>query len=178
MTETPKEPAPGPPQPGRSASHRDTHRVPIHLTASPDLVDLALAYVADGSISNPETPALLRRIASAHLGIGAACAPELEPPAPPLLPISDGFVLVDYAVRPGVRGYRLAKLPANVPWRIRIGAFERHVHRTLVIFVRCVVRFLTTRMVLTPESKVSLLVRRGRDARRDALGHLLERTSS
>ncbi len=135
----------------------DVHRIPIHLTASPDLVDLARACVADGSISDPETPALLRQIASEHLVITAAFAVAIECPAPPRIPITEGFVLVDYEVRPGVRSYRLARIPANVPWRIRIGAFERLLHRTLVLFVRRLVWFLTAQPVLAPEGKGSRL---------------------
>lgn len=145
-----------------SAEHLDANRVPIHLTASPDLVDLALAYIAAGSISNPETPALLRQIAAEQLAAGAAHAPEPAPAALSLLPITEGFVLVDCKIRPGVRGYRLAKLPANVSWRISIGAFERNVHRTLVIFVRRLVRFLASPVTVTPEMKASLLAPRAR----------------
>ena len=137
MTEGPKEPGPGLARAGA---------VPIHLTPSPDLVDLTLAYVADGSISNPETPALLRRIAAERLAAGAAPAPGLEPLAPPRLPGHSGFVLVDYEVRPGVRGYRLARIPKNVWWRIRIGAFERRVHRAFVVLARRIARGLAVQM--------------------------------
>lgn len=133
--------------------------VPIHLTPSPDLVDLALAYVADGSIDDPETPALLRRIAAEQLGARVAHAPEPGTPAPTLLPITEGFVLVDFEVRPGVRGYRLAKLPANVGWRIRIGAFERNVHRTFVVLGRRLVRFVTAQATLAAEWRAGLLAR-------------------
>ncbi|MFN7989760.1 MAG: hypothetical protein U0529_19965 [Thermoanaerobaculia bacterium] len=162
MTETPKESAPGLPQTSRTAAHRDTRLAPIHLTASPDLVDLALAYVTDGSISRPETPALLRRIAFEHLAAVAACGAAVDCTAPPPLPIPEGFVLVDYEIRPGVRSYRLAKVPENVAWRIRIGAFERHVHRTFVLFVRRLVRFFTAQMVLAQEWKAGLLARSAR----------------
>jgi hypothetical protein len=152
-----------------SGSLRDPHgrsirRVPIQLTPSPDLVDLALAYVADGTISNPETPALLRRIAAEHLAAETAYAASVECPALPQLPITEGFVLVDCEIRPGVRGYRLARLPENVAWRIRVGAFERHVHRTLVILWRRLVRFLTAQMAFAPEAKARLLAHRTRAA--------------
>ena len=177
MTPTQTENLPSPPPLHGTAAHLDAHRVPIHLTAAPDLVDLALAYIADGSISSPETPALLRQIAAEQLAAGAAHAPEPAPAALPLLPITEGFVLVDCEIRPGVRGYRLAKLPANVSWRISIGAFERNVHRTLVIFVRRLVRFLAARMALAAEWKVGLFALRAQSARRDSLGHLRERTS-
>ena len=149
MTEEPKGPGSG---------LARARAVPIHLTPSPDLVDLALAYVADGSISNPETPALLRRIAAERLTAGAAHAPELEPLALPRLPGHSGFVLVDYEVRPGVRGYRLAKIPKNVWWRIRFGAFERNVHRAFVILWRRLVRFVTDRTTLALEWKGGFLV--------------------
>lgn len=162
MIEKQKEPAPGLLQTSGTAAHPDARMVPIHLTASPDLVDLALAYIADGSISRPETPALLRCIAFEHLAAEAACVAAVDCPASPPLPITEGFVLVDYEIRPGVRGYRLAKVPENVAWRIRIGAFERHVHRTLVLFVRRLVRFFAAQMVLAAESKVGLFARRAR----------------
>ncbi|HQP88197.1 MAG TPA: hypothetical protein PLL76_18260 [Thermoanaerobaculia bacterium] len=177
MTETQEERAPSPDRVGGTASHLDARRVPIHLTASPDLVDLALAYVADGSISDPATPALLRRIAAEHLAANEAPAAAIECPTLVHHPITEGFVLVDCEIRPGVRGYRLAKLPANVSWRISIGAFERNVHRTLVIFVRRLVRFLAARMALAAEWKVGLFALRAQSARRDSLGHLRERTS-
>ena len=153
MTEEPKEPGSG---------LARARAVPIHLTPSPDLVDLALAYVADGSISSPETPALLRRIAAERLAAGAAHAPELEPLASPRLPGHSGFFLVDYEVRPGIRGYRLAKIPKNVWWRIRIGAFERNVHRSLVILWRRLVQFVTDRTTLALEWKAGFLARRAR----------------
>ena len=164
MTETRKEKAPGPPETSGNSAHLDIRRVPIHLTPSPDLVDLVLAYVADGTISNPETPALLRRIAAEHLAAETAVAAAVECPALPRLPITEGFVLVDYEIRPGVRGYRLARLPENVAWRIRVGAFERHVHRTLVILWRRLVRFLTGPSALAPEERARLLAQRARTA--------------
>ena len=162
MTETPEETVPRPALVGGTASHLDARRVPIHLTASPDLVDLALAYVADGSISDPATPALLRRIAAEHLAANEAHAAAIECRVRPHHPISDGFVLVDWEVRPGTRGYRLARLPANVWWRIRIGAFERNVHRTLVIFFRQLVRFLTAQAAFAAEWRVGFFARRTR----------------
>ncbi len=149
MTEEPKEPGPGLPR---------ARTVPILLTPSPDLADLALAGIADGTIFNPETPALLRRIAAERLAAGAAHALEIEPLALPRLPGHSGFVLVDYEVRPGVRGYRLAKIPKNVWWRIRIGAFERNVHRSLVVLWRHLVRFVTDRTTLGLEWKGGFLV--------------------
>jgi hypothetical protein len=140
----------------------DVRRTPIHLTAAPGLVDLARAHVADGSITALETPALLRQIASQRLVVTATFAVAIEWPAPPRIPVTDGFVLVEYEVRPGVRNYRLAKVPANDPLRIRIGAFERHVHRTLVLVFRRLVSILATRVILPPESKVGLLGQRAR----------------
>jgi hypothetical protein len=137
----------------------EVHRIPIHLTASPDLVGHARACVADGSISDPETPALLRRTASLHLVAVVAYASAIEYPVPPRIPVAEGFVLVDYEVRPGVRSYRLARIPANDSERIRIGAFERHVHRTLVLFVRRLVWYFTGQMALAPEGKGILLTR-------------------
>lgn len=141
MTESSKEPAPGPPQ---------------------RLVDLARAYVADGSISAPETPALLRRIASRHLVVTATFEVAIEFPAPHQIPLTEGFVLVDYEVRPGVRNYRLAKVPANDSSLIWLGAFERHVRRTLVLILRHLASLLTTRVIFTPERKVHLLAQRAR----------------
>lgn len=98
--------------------------------------------VADCSLHELDTPALLRRIAgvpapadaAGHVTLGAcALHPELVP---------NDFVLVDFEVRPGVRNYRLVRLPKNDPWRIRIGAFERRVHRAFVVLARRIVRSL------------------------------------
>lgn len=177
MTQTPKEPSPGLPQTSGGAAHHDARGIPIHPTASPDLVDLALACVADGSISSPETPALLRHIAFEHLAAEAAYAAAADCPAVPPHPVTDGFVVVDYETRPGVRGYRLAKVPANVSWRIRIGAFERHVHRTLVLFVRHLAHFFVARITLAREWSCSLFVRRARAGQNEPIGHLRERTN-
>ncbi len=140
----------------------DVPRIPTHLTASPDLVDLALAHVADVSISALETPALLRQIASRRLVFTATFTVAVECPAPPRVPVTEGYVLVEYEIRPGVQGYRLAKVPANDPLRIRIGAFERHLHRTFVLFLRRLVWSLTTRVIPAPVSKGGLLELRAR----------------
>lgn len=153
---------PGPTQGSASAPRPEARLVPIHLTPSPDLVDLARAYVADGSISNPETPALLRRIASKQLAADAAFAAAIERPVVFRPPITEDFVLVDYEIRPGFRGYRLAKVPKNVPWRIAIGAFERRVHRSLVLLGRRLVRFLTDQTALALEWKAGVLERHAR----------------
>jgi hypothetical protein len=124
----------------------------------PDLGDLALARVADGTLSDPETPALLRRIAREPLADDAAQATAPEAPAPARDSTARDFVLVSWEIRPGERRYRLARIPANVRWRIRIGAFERHLHRSFVIAGRRLRRFLG------PASKAGLLARPGRAA--------------
>lgn len=96
--------------------------------------------VADGSLHELETPALLRRIAGVPACANTAAPVTLETSVlhPELVP--NDFVLVDFEVRPGVRNYRLARLPKNDPWRIRIGAFERRVHRTFVVLSRRIVQ--------------------------------------
>ena len=124
----------------------------------PDPVDLAQALVSDGTLSDPETPALLRRIAGAPLAAETAHATALEAPAPPRDSTARDFVLVDWEIRPGERRYRLARVPANVPWRIRIGAFQRHVHRSFVVAGRRLRRFLA------PESNAGFPARPGRTA--------------
>ncbi len=96
--------------------------------------------VADDSLRDLETPALLRRIAGVPAPADAAGQVTLEASVlhPELVP--NDFVLVDVDVRPGVRNYRLVRLPANDPWRIRIGAFERRVHRAFVVLARRMTR--------------------------------------
>lgn len=102
----------------------------------------ALPLLADGSLHELETPALLRRIAGVPARADAAGHVTVEASVlhPELVP--NEFALVDFEVRPGVRNYRLVRLPKNDPWRIRIGAFERRVHRTFVVLARRIVRSL------------------------------------
>lgn len=97
---------------------------------------------ADCSLRDPETPALLRRIAGMPAPADAAGQGTLEASVlhPELVP--NDFVLVDFDVRPGVHNDRLVRPPANDPWRIRIGAFERRVHRALVVLARRITRSL------------------------------------
>ena len=99
-------------------------------------------HVEAGSLHDLETPALLRRIAGvpAHAATGGHGTLEPSVLQPELVP--NDFVLVDFEVRPGVRNYRLVRLPKNDPWRIRVGAFERRVHRTFVVLARRIARAL------------------------------------
>ena len=103
-----------------------------------------LPLLADGSLHKLETPALLRRIAGVPARADAAGHVTVEALVlhPELVP--NDFVLVDFEVRPGVRNYQLVKVPKNDAWRIRIGAFERRVHRTFVVLARRIARSLTT----------------------------------
>lgn len=102
----------------------------------------ALSLIADGPLHELETPALLRRVAGMSARAGAAGHAILEASTlhPELVP--NDFVLVDFEVRPGVRNYRLVRLPKNDRWRIRIGALQRRVHRAFVILARCIARSL------------------------------------
>lgn len=101
-----------------------------------------LPLLADGSLHELETPALQRRIAGVPAPVDTAGLVTLEACVlhPEIVP--NDFALVDFEIRPGVRNYRLARLPKNDPWRIRIGAFERRVHRTFVVLARRIVRSL------------------------------------
>jgi len=103
-----------------------------------------LPLLADGSLHELETPALLRRIAGVPARADAAGQVTVEASVlhPELVP--NDFVLVDFEFRPGVRNYRLVKVPKNDAWRIRTGAFERRVHRTFVVLARRIARSLTT----------------------------------
>ena len=101
--------------------------------------------IANGSLCDVETPALLRRIASVSVrAVVTGHAPlEASVLRPEVVP--NDFVLVDFEVRPGFRNYRLARLPRNDRWRIRIGAFERRVHRAFVVLARRIVRSFADR---------------------------------
>ena len=112
----------------------------------------ALPSVADGSIHDLETPAILRRIAGVPAPASSAALATVVLPV--LLPevVQTDFVLVDFEVRPGVRNYRLVRRPANSPWRVLIGAFERRVHRTLVFLAR---RFARALAVPAPSLRVT-----------------------
>lgn len=103
----------------------------------------ARIHVSDDSIRDPETPALLRRIAGVRVVVDAAEAEAFEVVAPSPRAVPGDFVLVDFEIRPGVRSYRLVRRPKNDPWRIRIGAFERRVHRAFVVLARRFARGLT-----------------------------------
>jgi hypothetical protein len=107
-----------------------------------DTLKEAPPLVADGSLYELETPALLRRIAGVPAPSDAAGQVTLEASVlhPEIVP--NDFVLVDFEVRPGVRNYRLVRPPKNDPWRIRIGAYERRVHRTFVVLARRIARRL------------------------------------
>ena len=118
-----------------------------------DIEREARASLADGSLHDLETPALLRRIAGVPAPPASTAA--LATVAPPVLRpevVEADFVLVDFEVRPGVRNYRLVRRPANNRWRVRIGAFERRVHRTFVLLAR---RFARALAVPAPSLRVS-----------------------
>ena len=114
--------------------------------------------VADGSLRNLETPALLRRIAGVSARADTAEDATLEASAlkPELVP--NDFVLVDFEVRPGVRNYRLVRLPANDPWRIRLGVFERRVHRAFVVLARHIACGLAVSMASVRVSRAGVLL--------------------
>lgn len=101
-----------------------------------ELLALALRHVEYGSIDAPETPGLVRRAAKERLGVEAAVAVALVADVPAAGLARDDFVLVEHENRPGVRNYRLARVPRNSGWRIRAGAFERALRRFCVRLVR------------------------------------------
>jgi len=89
-----------------------------------ELDALARSHVAEGSISDPETPALLRRVARERLG--ADIDLRVVVVALPILALpQDELVLVEREVRPGLRSYHLARVPRNRAWRIRLRALAR-----------------------------------------------------
>ena len=108
----------------------------IHDPDAAELLALARSHVADGTIVAPETPALLRRVAAAHAGTEVVLAVVVVTAFPVHTLPPDDFALVEYEVRPGVRNYRLARVPKNDPWRIRVGLFERAFHRACRLLVR------------------------------------------
>lgn len=114
--------------------------------------------VADGSLRNLETPALLRRIAG--VTVRAVVTRHVTLEASVLRPevVPNDFVLVDFEVRPGVRNYRLARLPRNDQWRILIGAFERRVHRVFVVLARRIVRSFADRAASVSLSRAGVVL--------------------
>lgn len=123
-----------------------------------DTLREAPPHVEAGSLHDLETPALLRRIAGvpAHLEAARHATPEASVLHPEL--VQSDFVLVDFEVRPGVRNYRLVRLPKNDPWRIRIGAFERRVHRTFVVLTRRLVRALAVPLASVRVSRAGVIL--------------------
>lgn len=103
----------------------------LHRDRPNGLVEIARSHVSDGSISELATPALLRRVAREQLGAEIELRVVVVVAFPVFVPPKDDFALVEYEVRPGVRNYRLARVPRNDGWSIRLGAFERAVRRTL-----------------------------------------------
>lgn len=102
----------------------------LHRDRPNALVEIARSHVADRSISEPETPALLRRVAREQLGAEIELRVVVVVAFPVFVPPKDDFALVEYEVRPGVRNYRLARVPRNDARAIRLGAFERAIRRT------------------------------------------------
>ena len=123
----------------------ETHRAP-----SAELVALARSHVQDGTIREPETPALLRRVANASPGVEIAVTVVVVTAVPLVDLPRDDFALVEYEARPGVRNYRLARLPRNDGRLVRLGAFERAFHRTCVLLVRRVLGAFRAPAPLSP----------------------------
>lgn len=108
----------------------------LHRDRESSLAEVARSHVADRSISDLETPALLRRVAREQLGAEIELRVVVVVAFPVFVPPKDDFALVEYEVRPGVRNYRLARVPRNDAWAIRLGAFERAIRRTLRVIGR------------------------------------------
>ncbi len=116
----------------------------LHGSRSGEVVDLARRHVADGSISEPETPALLRRVARERLGFSVDLRVVVGV-AFPVLPLPKGdFALVEHEVRPGLKNCHLVRVPRNCAWRIRLGAFRRALRRAWTALGRGVAGSLPT----------------------------------
>ncbi len=116
----------------------------LHGSRSGEVVDLARRHVADGSISELDTPALLRRAAREQLGADVELRLVVSV-ALPVLPLPKGaFVLVEHEVRPGLTHDHLARVPRNCAWRIRLAAFERALRRAWRALARGVAGSLPT----------------------------------
>lgn len=108
----------------------------LHKDRSNVLVELARSHVADGSISDPETPALLRRAAREQLDAAVGLRVVVVTALPVRAVPKDDFALVEYEVRPGVRNYHLARVPRNDRWLVRLGALDRALRRALRALAR------------------------------------------
>ena len=133
----------------------------LHRDRANTLVEMARSHVADGSICDLETPALLRRIAADELGEAVVLGVVVVTAFPFHAHPPDDFALVEYEARPGVRNYRLARVPRNDATSIRIGAFERAFHRACVLISRRILDALRGPMPLPPQPGPALRLRLG-----------------
>lgn len=135
----------------------------LHTPRSSTLVELARRHVADGSVSSPETPALLRRVARERLGAEIALALVVVVAVPLSDCPKDDFALVEHEVRPGVRNYRLARVPRNDEGAIRFGAFERAVRRRFLALARRLGGALRGPVAIAPAPEAAFRLGAGRE---------------
>lgn len=108
----------------------------LHRERSDALAELAGSHVGDGSLSEPETPALLRRVARERLGVRIELRVVVVVAVPVCAPPQEDFALVEHEVRPGVRNWRLARVPRNDAWGVRLGALARAMRRARLLLGR------------------------------------------
>lgn len=137
----------------------------LHREGSNALVELAGSHVADGSLSGPETPALLRRVARERLGVRVELRVVVAVAVPACAPPQEDFALVEYEVRPGVRNWRLARVPRNDAWRVRFGALVRAMRRARLQLGRRLREALPGPAPAVPAPEAACRLRGGREGR-------------
>ena len=112
------------------------------------LVEMALACVEDGTIDDPDPPAVLRTIGGRPQAAGSGQRQPTDVLRAELLPKAEGLVLAEVDLGPGVVGLYLTREPVNDRRLVWIGALERRIHRLAVKATRRLLRFVTTPVVL------------------------------
>ena len=114
---------------------------PVSRATAEALGAMARRALLDGTIDDPETPAILRRI--------AGDAPRPRPATAPARSLAEsGLVLAEIQLSPGVVGLWMTKQPGNDRRLVLLGTFERALDRLALRAVRRLLRFLATPVVL------------------------------
>lgn len=112
---------------------------PLSPATEAALAGMARAALLDGTLDDPETPAILRRIAREF---------PRDRPAPAQSLAASGLVLAEIELRPGVVGLWVTKQPRNNRRLILLGRLERAVDRLALRATQRLLAFLATPFVL------------------------------
>ncbi|KAA0254079.1 MAG: hypothetical protein EDX89_11255 [Acidobacteria bacterium] len=112
---------------------------PLSPATTAALAGMARAALLDGTLDDPETPAILRRIAGAPLPGGRGLRRDEADP---------DLVLAEIPLAPGVTGLWLTRRPRNDGRLVLLGRLERAVDRLALRATRRLLAFLAEPVVL------------------------------